>query len=87
MPIKLRVRKVQNVRSVYININLFGICSILSATIMYYSHHLNRADYLLNYSFQHNTILDKNFDCDDPNDVENILEIWCTVNVENILEI
>ena len=54
---------------------------------MYYSHHLNRADYLLNYSFQHNTILDKNFDCDDPNDVENILEIWCTVNVENILEI
>ena len=42
--------------------------------IICFYHHLNRADYLLNYSFQHNTILDKNVDCDDPNDVENILE-------------
>ena len=35
---------------------------------------MNRTDYLLNYSFHYNTVLDKNGNYDDPNDVENIFE-------------
>ena len=42
--------------------------------IVYYSYHMNRADYLLNSSFQYNTVLDKNGDYDDPVDAENIFE-------------
>ena len=42
--------------------------------IVYYSYHMNRADYLLNSSFQYNTVLDKNGNYDDPDDVENIFE-------------
>ena len=34
----------------------------------------NRADYLLNSFFQYNTVLDKNGDYDDPDDVESIFE-------------
>ena len=42
--------------------------------IVYYSYHMNRADYLSNSSFQYNTVLDKNGDYDDPVDVENMFE-------------
>ena len=41
---------------------------------MYHSHHLNRADYLLNCSFQHKAVLYKDCNYDDPDDVENIFE-------------
>ena len=42
--------------------------------IVYYSYYMNRADYVLNSSFQYNTVLDKNGDYDDPVDVDNIFE-------------
>ena len=47
---------------------------LLYSIIVFYSYHMNRADYLLNSSFQYNTVLDKNGDNDDPDDVENIFE-------------
>ena len=55
---------------------------MLYSVIVYYSYHMelirvvdyNRADYLLNSFFQHNTVLDKNGDYDDPDDVESIFE-------------
>ena len=47
---------------------------LLYSIIVFYSYHMNRADYLLNSSFQYNTVLDKNDDNDDPDDVENIFE-------------
>ena len=55
---------------------------MLYSVIVYYSYHMelirvadyNRADYLLNPSFQYNTVLDKNGDYDDPDDVESIFE-------------
>ena len=42
--------------------------------IVYYSYYMNRADYLLNSSFQYNTVLDKNGDYDYPDNVESIFE-------------
>ena len=51
------------------------LCCMHCATIIvYYSYHMNRADYLLNSSFQYNTVLDKNGNYDDTDDVENIFE-------------
>ena len=47
---------------------------LLYSTIVYYSYHMNRADYLLNSSFQYNTVLDKNGDYDYPDNVESIFE-------------
>ena len=47
---------------------------LLYNIIVYYSYHMNRADYLLSSSFQYNTVLNKNGDYDDPDDVENIIE-------------
>ena len=55
---------------------------MLYSVIVNYSYHMelirvvdyNRADYLLNPSFQYNTVLDKNGDYDDPDDVESIFE-------------
>ena len=47
---------------------------LLYNIIEYYSYHMNRADYLLNSSFQYNTVLNKNGDYDNPHDVENIFE-------------
>ena len=47
------------------------------AVIQYYSvliYHMNRAGYLSNSSFQYNTVLDKNGDYNDPDDVEKIFE-------------
>ena len=35
---------------------------------------MNRDDYLLNASFQYNTVLDKNGDYDYPDDVKSIFE-------------
>ena len=48
--------------------------------IVHYSYHMNRTDYLLNSSFQYNTVLDKNDDYDDPDDVENMFEILEELN-------
>ena len=47
---------------------------LLYSIIVYYSYHMNRIDYLLNSFFQYNTVLTKNGDYDDPDDVENIFE-------------
>ena len=47
---------------------------LLYSVIVYYSYPMNRADYSLNLSFQYNTVLDKNGDYDDPDDVESIFE-------------
>ena len=47
---------------------------LLHSVIVYYSYPMNRADYSLNLSFQYNTVLDKNGDYDDPDDVESIFE-------------
>ena len=47
---------------------------LLYSIVVYYSYHMNRADYLLNFSFQYNKVLDKNGDNDDPDNVENIFE-------------
>ena len=47
---------------------------LLYNIIVYYSYHINRADYLLNFSFQYNAVLNKNGDYDDLEDVENIFE-------------
>ena len=47
---------------------------LLYNIIVYYSYHMNRADYLLSSSFQYNTVLNKNGDYDDPDDVENTFE-------------
>ena len=53
----------------------YAVCIVLLySIIVYYSYHMNRADYLLNSSFQYNTVLNKNGDYDDPDDVENIFE-------------
>ena len=53
----------------------YAVCIVLLySIIVYYSYHMNRADYLLNSSFQYNTVLNKNSDYDDPDDVENIFE-------------
>ena len=53
----------------------YAVCIVLLySIIVYYSYHMNRADYLLNSSFQYNTVLDKNGNYDDPDDVENIFE-------------
>ena len=46
---------------------------LLYNIIVYYSYHMNRADYVLNSSFQCNTVLNKNGDYDDPDDVDNII--------------
>ena len=48
---------------------------LLYSVIVYYSYPMNRADYLLNSSFQYNTVLDKNGDYDDPDDVESVFKI------------
>ena len=47
---------------------------LLYNIIVYYSYHMNRADYVLNSSFQYNTALNKNGDYDDPDDVKNIIK-------------
>ena len=46
---------------------------LLYNIIVYYSYHMNRADYVLNSSFQCNTVLNKNGDYDDPDDVDNVI--------------
>ena len=53
---------------------------LLYNIIVYYSYHMNRADYVLNSSFQYNTVLNKNGDYDDPDDVENIFEWLAELN-------
>ena len=53
---------------------------LLYGIIVYYSYHMNRADYLLNSSFQYSTVLNKNGDYDDPDDVENIFEWLAELN-------
>ena len=53
---------------------------LLYNIIVYYSYHMNRADYVLNSSFQYNTVLNKNGDYDDPDDVENIIEWLAELN-------
>ena len=53
----------------------YAVCIVLLySIIVYYSYHMNRVDYLLNSFFQYNTVLNKNGDYDDPDDVENIFE-------------
>ena len=53
----------------------YAACIILLCSIVVdYSYHMNRADYLLNSSFQYNTVLEKNGNYDDPDDVESIFE-------------
>ena len=60
---------------------------LLYSIIVYYSYHMNRIDYLLNSFFQYNTVLNKNGDYDDPDDVENIFEWLKELNLVHCQQI